>query len=205
MDAWARIPGAGDREPPAFRGRLGAALALLSDTAGDIGLVYTRRREDLTNHPGQISFPGGRVEPGERVEEAAVREATEEIGLDPATVTVLGTLEAFYIPPSRFWLSTVVARWDRPHPLVPAEREVAEVLHVSSAMLVDPAAWRAVRLVARGGWSWAWQLDDRHLLWGATAIATAEVLDLCNPGWRRGVTAEDLAGTREVRPPEREA
>ncbi|MGH8933297.1 MAG: NAD(P)H-hydrate epimerase [Egibacteraceae bacterium] len=205
MDAWSRIRGALDREPPPFRGRVGAALALLSEAGGELELVYTRRREDLTNHPGQISFPGGRVEPGERVEEAAVREAVEEVGLDPATVTVLGTLEAFYIPPSRFWLATVVARWDRPHPLVPAEAEVAEVLHVSYATLVDPAAWRVVRLLSRGGWFWAWQLDDRHLLWGATAVATAALLDLLDPDWRGGVTVSDLVGASEVRPWEREA
>ncbi len=205
MDAWSRIRGALDHEPPVRLGRLGAALALISQADGGLELVYTRRREDLTHHPGQISFPGGRVEPGERVEDAAVREAVEEVGLDPATVTVLGMLEAFYIPPSRFWFATVVARWERPHPLVPAEAEVAEVLHVSTATLVDPAAWRVVRLLARGGWFWAWQLDDRHLLWGATAVATAALLDLLEPDWRRGVTVEELAATHEVRPWEHDA
>ncbi|MGH8909969.1 MAG: NUDIX hydrolase [Egibacteraceae bacterium] len=204
MEAWSRIRGALGRQQrgfvPAGR-RLGAALALLSQTGdGDLAFVYTRRREDLTNHPGQISFPGGRVEPGEQVEAAAVREAAEEVGLDPATVTVLGRLETFYIPPSRFWLATVVARWDRPHPLVAAEAEVAEILHVSYARLVDPRGWRAVPSASAGGWFWAWQLDARHLLWGATAIATAALLDMLDPGWRRGLAVADLAEANQARP-----
>jgi 8-oxo-dGTP pyrophosphatase MutT (NUDIX family) len=196
MDAWVRIRNALDRQPhvrPPSGGRLGAVLALLSETDdGDIELVYTRRRDDLRDHPGQISFPGGQVGAGERIEAAAVREAAEEVGLDPATVTVLGRLEAFYIPPSRFWLHTVVARWDHPHRLIAAEAEVAEVLHIPYTRLVTPGAWRAVRSASAAGWFWAWQLDTRHLLWGATAIATAALLDMLDSGWRRGRRVSDL-------------
>ena len=211
MDAWSRIRGALQRQPPTSTvppagARLGAALALLAETDdGDLELVYTRRHDDLANHPGQISFPGGRVEPGESVEEAALREAAEEVGLDPATASVLGRLPPFYIPPSRFWLQTVVARWDRPHPLVAAEAEVAEVLRVRCSTLLDPDRWRVVRSSTAGGWFWAWQLDRRHLLWGATAVATVALLDLVDPGWSRGVTTADLSSDREVRPWERES
>lgn len=210
MDAWSRIRGGLARQPPTLTaspsgGRLGAALALLGGGGnGDVELVYTRRRGDLANHPGQISFPGGRAEPGEPVEAAAVREAVEEVGLDPTTVTVVGRLPAFYIPPSRFWLQTVVARWERPHPLVPAEAEVAEVLRIPSSTLCDPDVWRVVRLPT-SGWSWAWQLSSEHLLWGATAIVTVALLDMIDPDWRRGTQAADLAVAREVRPWERDA
>ncbi|MGH8900083.1 MAG: NAD(P)H-hydrate epimerase [Egibacteraceae bacterium] len=205
MDAWSRIRGGLARQPPALTaspsgGRLGAALALVGGAGdGDLELVYTRRRGDLANHPGQISFPGGRAEPGEPVEDAAVREAVEEVGLDPTTVTVIGRLPAFYIPASRFWLQVVVARWERPHRLVPAEAEVAEVLRVRSSTLCDPDVWRVVP-VPPSGWSWAWQLDGEHLLWGATAIVTVALLDLIAPGWRRGTQATDLAAQREARP-----
>jgi 8-oxo-dGTP pyrophosphatase MutT (NUDIX family) len=205
MDAWSRIRGGLARQPPSLTaspcgGRLGAALALIGDVGdGDLELVYTRRRDDLANHAGQISFPGGRAELGERVEEAAVREAVEEIGLEPTTVTVLGRLPAFYIPPSRYWLQTVVARWKQPHPLMPAEAEVAEVLRVRASTLCDPDLWRVVRLPT-AGWSWAWQLSSTHLLWGATAIVTVALLDMMNPGWRRGTQAADLAKRREARP-----
>lgn len=210
MDAWSRIRAGLRRQPPALTasspgGRLGAALALLGDAGdGDLQLIYTRRRGDLANHPGQISFPGGRAEPGESVEQAAVREAAEEVGLDPATAAVIGRLPALYIPPSRFWLHVVVARWERPHPLVPAEAEVAEILRVRTSTLCDPDSWWAVRLPVLG-WSWAWQLDSEHLLWGATALVTAALLDMLEPSWRRGTQAADLAGQREARPWERDA
>lgn len=191
-----------DAPHPPSQGRLAGALALLADAGDDLEIVYTRRREDLTHHPGQISFPGGRVDNGETVEQAAVREATEEIGLDARTVDVLGQLPAFYIPPSRFWLHTVVARWTAPHPLVPAEAEVAEILRVRLSTLRDPDVWRAVRLHV-AGWSWAWQLDDDHVLWGATGLLTTVLLGALDPGWNGGVTPESLAPEREVRPWER--
>lgn len=207
MDALDRIRAALDRRTrtPALTvapsgGRLGAVLVLIAEVDGDdLALVYTRRRDDLAYHPGQISFPGGRVEPGESVEAAAVREAVEEVRLDPGSATVVGRLPAFYIPPSRFWLQAVVAAWDRPHPLVAAEAEVAEVLCVRWSALVDPGVWRVVWRPSMG-WSWAWQLDDEHLLWGATAVVTVELLDIIDPDWRRGTQVSDLARGREVRP-----
>lgn len=171
---------------------------LLSEHEGDLHAVYTRRREDLRSHPGQISFPGGRVDPGETVEQAAVREAVEEVGLDPSTVEIIGQLPAFFIPPSRFWLSAVVARWTEPHPLVPAEAEVAEVLDVPFSRLRDPQVWRTVRL-SSSGWTWAWLLDGDHVLWGATALVTAVILGMLDPDWSGGVLPEQLPD-REVRP-----
>jgi hydroxyethylthiazole kinase-like uncharacterized protein yjeF len=186
--------------PPPTGGRNGAALALLRDV-GDGGweLLLTRRRDDLRTHPGQISFPGGRVDEGESAAEAAVREAAEECALDPSSVTVLGALPAFYIPPSRFWLQVVVARWDEPHPLVPAEAEVAEILVVRSGELRDPSRWRVARLSARAA-SWAWDLGAGRVLWGATAIATAVLLGLLDPDWAGGTDPARLPPEREVRP-----
>lgn len=186
--------------PPSAEALAGAVLVLLADRDdGDLEVVYTRRRDDLPTHPGQISFPGGRVEPGETLEQAAVREAAEEVGLDPASVEVLGRLPTFYVPPSRFWLAPVVARWREPHPLVASEAEVAEILHVPLARLRDASAWRVVRLSARGV-SWAWQLDPRHLLWGATAMVTTTLLELLDPNWHGGRDAASLGADREVRP-----
>ncbi|MDQ3030615.1 MAG: CoA pyrophosphatase, partial [Actinomycetota bacterium] len=131
--------------------RVGAVLVLLRDLGdGDAEIVYTRRRDDLRSHPGQISFPGGRVDTGETVEQAAVREAVEEVSLRPESVELLGRLPALYVPPSRFWLQPVVACWRQPHDLVPAEAEVAEVLRVRLSALTDAGSWRAVRLSVSG-------------------------------------------------------
>lgn len=195
--------GPADARVHAGQARVGATLALLAPTeageAGDLALVYTKRREDLRTHPGQVSFPGGRVESGEDVVEAALREAGEEIGLDPASATPIGATPALYVPPSRYWLQTVVAVWDRPHRLAPQEAEVAEILRVPLAHLLDPARWRVVRLSVSGR-SWAWALDGDHVLWGATAMVTATLLDALAPGWRDGVDPGDLPSEREVRP-----
>jgi NAD(P)H-hydrate repair Nnr-like enzyme with NAD(P)H-hydrate epimerase domain len=119
---------------------------------------------------------------------------------------VLGRLTPFYIPPSRFWLQTVVARWDRPHALVAAEAEVAEVLRVKTSTLADPDLWRVVpSATAAGELWWAWQLDDRHLLWGATAVATVELLEIIDPGWHRGIEPAELDADREITPWTRES
>lgn len=204
MDLWTRLVraldglDAGALASPAG-GRLGGVLVLLGERDGDVEIVYTRRRDDLATHPGQVSFPGGRVEPGESVEEAAVREAAEEVALDPSSVTLLGRLPAFYIPPSRYWVSPVVARWDRPHRLVPSESEVAEIVAARLSTLTDERTWRAVRLSPSRA-SWAWQLDDRHLLWGATALVTAVLLDAVVPGWQGGTEPAQLGAAREVAP-----
>ena len=179
--------------------RVGAVLVLLRDLGdGDAEIVYTRRRDDLRSHPGQISFPGGRVDTGETVEQAAVREAVEEVSLRPESVELLGRLPALYVPPSRFWLQPVVACWRQPHDLVPAEAEVAEVLRVRLSALTDAGFWRAVRLSV-SGWTWAWQLDSEHLLWGATAMVTSVLLSLMDPAWSGGAQPAHY-GHREVRP-----
>lgn len=211
MTLWARLErGLADRtgDPAPAAARRGGVLALLSQPTGppdvdggddDATLLLTRRRADLPHHPGQVSFPGGRVEAGETARQAALREAAEECGVQPATVTVLGELPTFYIPPSGYWVTVVVGRWDRPHPLEPDEREVAAVIPVRLSQLRDPERWRATELPDRGT-VWAWQLDDGHLLWGATAIATATLLELVDPRWRQGYGADDLGPARTVRP-----
>lgn len=205
MDLWQRLRDgladvADDDGVPAGA-RRGGTLALLADATadGDASLLLTRRRDDLAHHPGQISFPGGRVEAGESPSSAALREAAEECAVDPASVTLLGALPTLFIPPSGFWMSVAVARWDRPHPLVADRREVAELVTVRMSELRDPARWRVTALGERGP-AWAWALDGGHLLWGATAIATAALLTMIDPGWHRGQTPGDLPASRRVRP-----
>lgn len=200
---WPRLRTALERPPadPAVPGdaRVGAVLVLLEDTDGGPRVVLTRRRRDLRAHPGQVSFPGGRLDPGEPVEEAALREAHEEIGLDGGSVEVLGTGRPFYVPPSRFWVVPVVARWHGPHALDPNPWEVDEILRVPVATLLDEARWRRVPLPRSEGDAWAWQLQE-DLLWGATASVLVRVLDVAVGGWSGGTQPEDLAPDRTVRP-----
>lgn len=181
--------------------RRGGALALLSpaDAGDDAELLLTRRSDDLPRHPGQISFPGGRVEAGETPREAALREAAEECGVRPATVALLGELPTVYIPPSAYWMTVVVGRWERPHALTADDGEVAALVTVRLSQLREAGRWRATPLPDRGT-VWAWQLDDGHLLWGATAIATAALLDLIDPAWHGGLRPEDLGPAWVVQP-----
>ena len=196
-DALGRVPLSERDVPPG--GRVGAILVLMVDGHSGPEVVLTRRRLDMRSHPGQVSFPGGRVDDtDEDVVHAALREAWEEIALDADSVTVLGRGRTFYLPPSRFWVSPVVAWWDAPHELVANPAEVDEVLRVPLAQLLDRDRWRAVPLSA-GGATWAWQLDD-DLLWGATAIVLALLLGEAMPGWHGGTDPTDLPGGRHVRP-----
>jgi hydroxyethylthiazole kinase-like uncharacterized protein yjeF len=184
------------RPPP--DARTGAVLVLLEDTPDGPQLVLTRRRRDMRSHPGQVSFPGGRLDPDETIEEAALREAQEEVGLEPDSVELVGVGPAFYIPPSRFWVVPVAGRWVRPHELRPNPWEVDTILHVPVAHLLEQERWRHVPLSLRGS-SWAWQLEE-DLLWGATAIVCALMLDVVVPGWSGGMTPADLDDELAVRP-----
>ena len=187
-----------DRSTPPADAKIGAVLVLLADTDAGPELVLTRRRRDMRSHPGQVSFPGGRVDPGEGFEEAALREAEEEIALRRDTVEVIGTGPTFYIPPSRFWVVPVAARWRDPHDLEPNPWEVDEILRVPLATLLDRSAWRHVPLSLRGT-TWAWQLGD-DLLWGATAMVTSLLLDTVVPDWSGGTRPEDLDDDLAERP-----
>lgn len=186
------------RTPPPGA-RIGAVLVLVEDGPDGQRLVLTRRRPDLRSHPGQLSFPGGRVEPGEDLVQAAMREAVEEVGLAPDSIEVLGIGPTFYVPPSRFWVAPVVARWRAPHVLQPDDREVAEVLRVELETLRDERRWRQTRLAVRGRAAWAWQLDD-DLLWGATALVVRLLLDVTHPGWAGGRRPEELGPERVAAP-----
>ncbi len=188
-----------DRTPPATA-RRAAVLVLLAEGAAGSRIVLTRRRADLRSHPGQVALPGGRIEPGESAVAAALREAGEEVGLNPGSVAVLGTAPTFHVPPSRFWVVPVVARWERPHPLRPDPAEVDAVLEVDLADLRDRARWRRTPGVGRDASGWAWRLPAGDLLWGATALVVAGLLDVVAPGWQGGTAPDDLPADREERP-----
>ncbi len=185
------------KQPPGDA-RVGAVLVLLEDTDDGPRVVLTRRRRDLRSHPGQVSFPGGRLDPGETVPEAALREAQEEVGLAPESVELIDVGPTFYIPPSRFWVVPVLARWRRPHPLTENPWEVDEVLRVPLVQLLDRGRWRHAPSSSRGS-TWAWQLDG-DLLWGATAMVMTQMLDTAVRDWTQGLRPEDLGEELVVRP-----
>ncbi|SRR6266511_90018 len=154
VERLARLPFSAPGDP---RGVPAAVLLALSPVKGadDLGLVLVRRPHFMRTHAGQVGLPGGAVEPDDPDEvAAALREAHEEVGLDPVSVRVLGTLDRAHIPVSNFDVLPVVGLWDGQAPLRPNPGEVAGILYPTLRQLADPANHGAVplrRLVGEAG------------------------------------------------------
>ncbi|MBI2834103.1 MAG: CoA pyrophosphatase, partial [Acidobacteria bacterium] len=117
--------------------RSAAALLLVFAKAGEACVPLTQRAAALTSHPGQVSLPGGSIDPGETIEQAALREAHEEIGLDGRLVEILGPLTPLYIPVSGFTLQPVVGLCEQTPPLRPTTDEVERIIEVTIDDLLD--------------------------------------------------------------------
>ncbi|MCS6835272.1 MAG: CoA pyrophosphatase [Anaerolineae bacterium] len=162
--------------------RQAAVLALLYlRSGGDLAIVLTRRRDDLRAHSGQISFPGGKRDPRDAsFQETALRETQEELGVPPQAVRLLGQLSETYIPPTHYNVHPFVGYADRLPPLRPNEAEVAEVLHLSLDVLLDPRTRQAETRLVRGfpvhvPYYLLEQAGQVHKIWGATAIMLSEL------------------------------
>ncbi len=132
-------------------------------------VLLTLRAATLASHAGQVSFPGGRMEPGETPEEAALREAEEEVGLDRALPQVLGRLPPI-LTGTGYLVTPVVALLAPPLALRHDPAEVAEPFEYSLAQLLDPMAPQRRSQEFRGRMRefWVWP-HERHYIWGATA------------------------------------
>ena len=157
-------------------GRPAATLVLLYPGAdGAVRFVLTVRRDHLRAHAGQVSLPGGSLEPGETPEDAARREAFEEVGVAPEAVRVVGRLTPIYIPPSRFSVWPIVATTSKRPPFVAQEAEVTAVVEVPLADVLDAGRrGRAMRDAPLGRFDVPF-FDLAGLeVWGATAMMLAE-------------------------------
>jgi 8-oxo-dGTP pyrophosphatase MutT (NUDIX family) len=158
-----------------FPGREGVAvpaavLVPIVNRPAGLQILLTERSLDLPDHPGQISFPGGRVEPQDPDDAAAaVREAQEEIGLDPARVEILGELTT-YETVTGYRVAPVVGWVEPPFELRLDAKEVASAFEVPLAFLLDPANhlrhFRMLGELRRD--YWAMPYGERYI-WGATA------------------------------------
>jgi 8-oxo-dGTP pyrophosphatase MutT (NUDIX family) len=175
--------------PPGADSRRAAVLVPVLLEPEGARLVYTVRRDDLPDHAGQISFPGGSMDPADgSLLETALREAAEEIDLSPDLVEVVGELEEMYIPPSNFRVSPFVGLLPPEAEMVLAPDEVEAIFTVSLDELMRPQTLRRV----------PWRYEGRDYMvpvfavegppqrniWGATAAMTAALL--ARLGWTPG-------------------
>lgn len=164
--------------------RPAAVLMLFSDGPQGPELLLTERSKTMRNHPGQLAFPGGKTDPEDADAIAtALREAEEEIGLDPTTVDVFGELPALWVPPSNFAVTPVLAYWREPLPLGPvSDAEVVSVLHLPIRQLMDPANRFSIQHPS--GWKGpGFEVGTPMPLWGFTAGIISRLFE--QVGWEQ--------------------
>lgn len=158
--------------PEGTRTRKGAVLMLFGEGPAGPDLLLTERAHTMRSHPGQVSFPGGSIDPDDASPAAAaLREAEEEVGLDPAGVDVLATLPELWLPPSNFAVTPVLGWWREPGPVsVVDPAEVHRVLRVPLEELLDPRH-RVTVTHPMGYRSPGFLIGEQHdlVLWGFTA------------------------------------
>ena len=168
-----------DGEPPALFGdqRLegveqftpAAVLAAITEREGEPGVLLLHRPSNMRSHPGQIAFPGGKIDPGESAIEAALREAHEELGIRAGDVRVIGTSDV-YKTHSGFEITPVLAVVPPDLTIVPNPTEVAQWFEAPLGHVLDPANHVAQWVEWEGSMRTYYQIDwQGHQIWGVTA------------------------------------
>ncbi len=207
--SWARSMKLSGTEPPrpdgwqfahfdADRSRRAAVLILLGERGDDppgaalgarpedLDILFVVRAGSLSNHPGQVAFPGGAIDVGDADEAAAaLREAQEETGLDPDGIEILGMLPAVGLPVSNFMVTPVLGWWTEQSPVHAVDAAESElVFRCPVSRLLDPS-YRRTAVVRRDGFvsrTPAFLTEDA-VIWGFTAMLLDELFD--GLGWTR--------------------
>lgn len=155
-------------------------LLLLYPRNDDLTIIFTKRTTYDGPHSGQISLPGGKIETFDSsIIETALREAHEEIGINPSDVEVLGMLTPLIIPVSNFEVAPVVGYMKKPSDFIIDPSEVDYLIEVSFSHLVDPRIVKQKKMLLHDQMSLIpFYLIDDHEIWGATAMIISEFVEL---------------------------
>jgi 8-oxo-dGTP pyrophosphatase MutT (NUDIX family) len=153
-------------------------VPIVTNPAG-LSVLFTLRTPHLSAHAGQVSFPGGRVEPGDADETAtALRETQEEIGLRPDRIRLIGSLDT-YVTRTGFRIHPLVGFVAPPLALLPDPQEVADVFEVPLDFLIDPANRRRESRLYQGRERFFWAIPyGSRYIWGATAGMVVNLSEL---------------------------
>ncbi len=166
--------------PPEIKPREAAVMILLYPRADSLDFILTRRTETVDTHKGQISLPGGAQELGESLEQTALREASEELGIDPVRIEILdGPLTPIYVPISGFRVTPFVGFSPTRPDIVLAAEEVVEIIETPLELLIDSDSvgeeeWDLHGFVTRVPF-----FDVKgHKVWGATGMILSEFSEM---------------------------
>ena len=168
------------RFTPTPTARPSAVLLPLVIKNNNIEVLFTLRSSTLSNHSGQISFPGGRAENGETPTETALREVEEEIGIGKEDIQILGSLSDLFVPPSDSIISPLIGIIRNLPLMIINADEVEEVFLVPLADFLDPDKYKSVTRDIQGYAVQVptWSVHPTTPLWGATAMILSELVEL---------------------------
>lgn len=164
--------------PPGVTPRVGAVMIALYPDGGDMRVILTVRSQELANHRGEVSLPGGGIDPEDiDLIGTALRECQEELGLDPTAIQIVGVMQPIYITPSNYEITPVIGQMAELPELRPNHAEVSQVISVTLRDLLDPATVVVEPWVLRGHDVMVpYFAIAGHKVWGATALILSELV-----------------------------
>jgi len=165
-----------------------AVLIPLFKKNGEYHVLLTRRTDKVRHHKGQISFPGGRQDPGEDFLATALREAKEETGIEEKDVRILGELDDMCTVASDFCISPFVGLIPYPYPFKINRQEIEEIIEVPLAVFLDETKFREELRSHNGELVPVYFYEhDEHTIWGATARILKQLMDLISKEDQKGI------------------